>query len=103
LPVSRFYGSLHLYTVVSSAEAAATPIEKDAASKITPLAMFDKQSPIVDCSHVPPAQFMRGQSVSVALTCSQAVAVRLHDRHVNQAETYRTQVRVFYPMVPIRQ
>ena len=71
------------------AEAAAASGEKDAAGKIAPLATLDQTPPAVDYSHVPPEQFKRGQSVGVALTCSQAVTAYLHFRHVNQAETYR--------------
>lgn len=71
------------------AEAEAAPEQKDAASRIAPVAALEAVSPAVACSHVPPHHFKRGEPVAVALTCEQGVDAHLHYRHVNQAETYR--------------
>jgi hypothetical protein len=77
------------------AEAGATLGAQDAIVEMTLLAALDETPPVVDCSHVPPTHFERGQLVAVALTLgqgsavAQGLAVRLYYRRVNQAEDYK--------------
>jgi len=40
------------------------------------------------CEHTPPPAFRRGEPLTVTVSAAQATSVRLHYRHVNQAETY---------------
>ena len=76
------------------AEAGATLGAQDAIAEMPPLAALDVTPPVVNCSHVPPTHFERGQLVAVALTLSQdsavaqGLAVCLYYRRVNQAEDY---------------
>ncbi|MBI5305468.1 MAG: hypothetical protein HY868_25290 [Chloroflexi bacterium] len=70
------------------AEAAATRSEQDTADKLAPLATLDEMPPTIECSHIAPTQFTRGQSVTVELCLGQDIAARLFYRHVNQAESY---------------
>lgn len=65
------------------------------AGQLRPVAELDDAPPGVEYSHVAPAWFGRGQSVTIELALrpaddgDQPTSVRLHYRHVNQAETYR--------------
>ena len=43
----------------------------------------------IDLAHVPPASFRRGQDLVLSLETEDAIAARLHVRHVNQAEAWQ--------------
>jgi hypothetical protein len=59
---------------------------------VEPLDALEPPTPVVECRHQPPAAFRAGEDVRVAMTMGAAakggVTVRLHYRHVNQAERY---------------
>jgi hypothetical protein len=59
----------------------------------TPLTDLDEAPPSLDYTHQPPAAFQPGQPVKIELGVRSAndefpISVRLHYRHVNQAEAY---------------
>lgn len=46
------------------------------------------------CEHLPPASFQRGKPITIEMAVEagyEVTQVRLHYRHVNQAETYRVE------------
>jgi hypothetical protein len=45
---------------------------------------------VVACSHAAPEQFSAGSPLVLSLTARENVSVRLHYRHVNQAERWRS-------------
>jgi hypothetical protein len=64
------------------------------ASATTPLANLDEAPPSLDYAHVPPGYFEPGRPVAIELGVRSTaedlpISVRLHYRHVNQAESYR--------------
>ena len=67
----------------------------DAVAASTPLTDLEETPPSVDYTHLPPAGFEPGQPLAIELGVRSAAAdalpisVRLHYRHVNQAEAYR--------------
>jgi hypothetical protein len=75
---------------LKQAEAAA----QGKAANPAPLAMLDGEAPQVGCTHTPADAFRPGQPLEVQLTLAEesaqahGITVRLHYRHVNQAESY---------------
>ena len=75
---------------LKQAEAAA----QGKAANLAPLAMLDGEAPQVGCTHTPADAFRPGQPLEVQLTLAEesaqahGITVRLHYRHVNQAESY---------------
>ena len=50
----------------------------------------DLQPPVVACSHAAPEKFPPGSPLALSLTAGGNVSARLHYRHVNQAERWRS-------------
>jgi hypothetical protein len=75
-------------------EAALAAVSEETKSEHPPLAGLDPVPPDVRYTHTPPPPFKRGRAVSVLLTAQSSdgatLAVRLHYRHLNQAEAYET-------------
>jgi hypothetical protein len=46
--------------------------------------------PVVACSHLVPAQFSPGSPLALSLATGKNVSARLHYRHVNHAERWRS-------------
>ncbi|MDP8925087.1 MAG: hypothetical protein M3O34_19755, partial [Chloroflexota bacterium] len=73
--------------------AGASVTSRGSAVATAPLAALDEPPPAVEYAHAPPAQFERGQALPIELGVREPadtgpISVRLHYRHLNQAEEY---------------
>ena len=61
-----------------------------AASQAIARATGIPKRPVVACTHVAPEQFSPGSPLTLSLTAPASVSARLHYRHVNHAERWRS-------------